>query len=267
MKLEYLDNYLQAYVIATKQAQQTHYIDAFAGCGQCVLRENGYPVEGSPWRALNAMPPFTHYHFVEKEATLAAHLRKAILGKSIENADVYTGDCNQVLPNEILPKIPQHVPSFAFLDPQGLQLRWATVQALASHRKGRKMELLILYPYDMAVARLFPLAAKNQATHVTLTRFYGDESWSEQLEQSVGMGESTEQRRDRFVQLYVNNLRSLGYKYINPSEPLYFHHRPLYHVIFASDHEVGTKIMRDVWAKTRFVPGELFYQRVKRPRS
>ena len=267
LKLEYLDYYLQAYVIATKQAQQTHYIDAFAGCGECVLRENGYPVQGSPWRALNTIPPFTHYHFVEKEPPLASHLRKCIWEKGVINADVYTGDCNVVLPTEVLPKVPKNVPSFAFIDPRGLQLHWATVEALASHRRGRKMELLILYPYDMAVVRQLSLAVRNQAYYDRLSRFYGDESWLEQFQQSVSMRETTEQRRERFIQLYVHNLRSLGYKYVIPFAPLRSQNRPLYHMIFAGNHPAGSNIIGSVWAKPRFVPGQLGYEPVRRQKT
>ena len=69
--------------------------------------------------------------------------------------------------------------------------------------------------------------------------------------------ETTNQRRERFVQLYVRNLQSLGYKFVEVYGPLYSKRGPLYHVIFASDHPVGAKIMHDVWAKTRFVPWNL----------
>jgi len=267
LKLEYLDNYLQGYVIAAKKARETHYIDCFAGCGECVIIESGHYVQGSPWRALNAVPQFSKYHFVEKKPALAAHLRKSIIDKGFNNAHVYVGDCNQVIASDILPEVPRNVPCFAFLDPYGLQLHWTTICALASHRQGWKIELLILYPYDMAVSRLFSLAKSNPAISVKLTSFYGDESWKTQLEESVQGQENMEQRRERFVKLYVRNLQSLGYKFVRPYGPLYWHRRPLYHVIFASDSDVGAKIMHDVWSKTRFVPGELGYAPVRRPRT
>jgi len=86
-----------------------------------------------------------------------------------------------------------------------------------------------------------------------------------QLIKSLEAKETSEQRRERFVQLYTNNLRALGYRYVEPYGPLYLGHKPLYHVIFASDHPIGAKIMRSVWGKTRFIPGELGYESVKRP--
>lgn len=266
LKLEYLDHYLQAYVIATKRAGEIYYVDPFCGCGECIMPESGLRVDGSPWRALNTIPPFTRYYFVEKEPTLASHLREAIWRKGLTNAKVYCGDCNQVIPEEVLPNIPRDVPSFAFLDPFGLQLDWDTVQMLASHRVGRKMELLVLY-HHMVIARLLRLAMVEGSYAARLTRFYGDESWREHFSQSMKAGEIAEQRRQRFLVLYTSKLRSLGYKYVEPYGPLGSGRKPLYHVVFASDHAVGARIMHDVWSKTRFVPGELGYKPVKRPRA
>ena len=266
LKLEYLDYYLQAYVIATKQSREKHYIDAFSGCGECTLSDTGHPLEGSPWRALNALPPFTYYHFVEIDERLASHLERRIAERGIQNARVYRGDCNEVIPEKILPKIPKDVPSFSFLDPRGLQLNWTTIERLASHRERMKMELLILYPYDMAIARLFKLAMKNESHHATLTRFYGSEKWLAEFKESLRLKETIDQQRERFVKFYTNNLSKLGYRNVQPYGPLYSAgQRPVYHVIFASDHDVGIKIMQDVWSRTRFVPGEMGYTPVKRP--
>jgi len=263
IKLEYLDNYLQAYVTATKRAGGTYYIDAFAGCGECTLRKTGRVVEGSAWRALKAVPPFTCYYFIEKDEGSAAYLREAILAKGIENAHVYTGDCNTVIPNTVLHGIPTDRPSFAFLDPSGLQLHWQTVAALAAHRKGLKMELLILYPYDMVIARWL----RTPNVFPALTRFYGDEGWMIEAQRSFELKETPDQRRARFVELYRSKLLGLQYEHVEVFGLFYSGQRPLYHVVFASDSEVGLRIMRDVWRKPRFIPGELGYRPMRRPLS
>ena len=265
LKLEHLDHYLQAYVKAASRARERHYIDAFAGCGECVLIDNGFPVMGSPWRALYAIPSFTQYHFVEKKAGLAAHLRKTLSDRGFENAHAYLGDCNLVLPAEVLPRVPHDVPSFAFLDPTGLQLHWKTIEKLAGHRTGLRMELLILYPYDMAINRLFGLALASDVLNNTLTRFFGSDSWERQYRESVRAGEDPHRRRERFLALYTSVIKGLGYRYVEAYGPLYSGHRPLYNVIFAGDHPIGAKIMNDVWGKLRFVPGEIGYVPVKRP--
>jgi len=121
----------------------------------------------------------------------------------------------------------------------------------------------MLFPFDMAInARLFNPVAKD-----ALDRFFGSDEWSKQLEESAALGENVEHRRHRFTQLYTRNLASLGYRYVEVYGPLRSGHRPLYSVIFASDHPVGAKIMQAVWSKERSIPGQLDYVPVRRPRT
>lgn len=263
LKLEYLGHYLQAYVTATKRAGARYYIDAFAGCGDCVVRETGFPADGSPWRALRTIPPFTTYFFVERNRYLANHLAQRLKDEGVGNASVYVGDCNEVIPRQVMKDLPRTAPSFCFLDPTGLQLHWETVRSLAGHRTGdRKMELLILYPYDMAInPRLF-----NEAVYPALKRFFGGDYWLDEFRRSQKLGESGSKRRERFVNLYQRLLRGLGYRYVEAFGPLRDGRRFLYHVVFASDHHVGAKIMHDVWSRPRAIPGQLDYSPVRRPR-
>jgi three-Cys-motif partner protein len=266
IKLEHLDAYLQAYVTATKRWGERYYIDGFAGCGDCQLDSVQSLVDGSAWRALRAIPPFSACFFVEQDTSSARHLRQRIEREQIGNAHVFVGDCNELIPAEVLPRISRQAPSFAFLDPTGLQLHWETVVALASHRSlsQYKMELLILYPYDMAINRnLF-----KTGSYAALDRFYGGrDTWRDQLEASQQGRESEDGRRTRFVELYKRDLRRLGYKFVDSFGPLYDGKNPKYHVIFAGDNETGSRIMHDVWAKTRFVPGELGYHPLSRPHA
>lgn len=262
IKLEHLDHYLQAYVTASKRALERSYIDAFAACGDCVLESTGMAVEGSAVRALRAVPSFTESHLVEIDRASAQHLRSKVSGH--RNVSVYTGDCNVLIPTRVLPRVSRRSASLAFLDPTGLQMHWDTIVALARHRAGpRRMELLILYPYDMAIDRWL----SNVRIHPALTRFFGSDSgWELQLAESRRLRESRDQRRDRFVRFYCARLRQLGYQYVDEYGPLHDeHNRPLYNVVFASDHPVGAKIMKSEWSATRFVPGELGYSPVRRP--
>lgn len=254
IKLEHLEAYLKAYAKATQRAGNRYYIDAFAGSGDCILSETGVRIEGSARRALKVNPPFSTCFFVEKDPVLASHLENVLTGH--RNASVFQGDCNEVIPREVLPKVPRRAPSLAFLDQTGAQLHWATVRALAAHRLGaNKMELLILYAYDMFIARWLRLPAMRE----TLDAMFGGNQWKRALDESLAIGEDARQRRERFVNLYCDGLRSLDYKYVDALGPLFSGRRPLYHVIFASDHPVGVKIMRDVWSRPRPIPGELWY--------
>lgn len=254
--MEHLEAYLKGYARAATTARERYYIDAFAGCGDCVLRVLGIHIEGSARRALKVQPPFTGCFFIEQNPALASHLRSQMASE--RNVHVFEGDCNEVIPAEVLPRIPRRAASLAFLDPTGAQLQWRTIQTLAGHRLGRfKMELLILYPYDMFIARWLKLDTMAPA----LTLMFGGDHWKRALQESTANREDTVARRERFVQLYCDGLRSLGYQYVDTLGPLYRSgHHPLYHVIFAGDHPVGQRIMRDVWSRARPVPGELGYK-------
>lgn len=261
-KLEYLDNYLQAYRTATKRAGESYYLDLFAGCGDCVLKKSGISVSGSSWRALSTVPAFTGYFFVEKNPSRAHHLQQSISAAGLSTARVFAGDCNGPALDQVLATVPRQALSFAFLDPSGVQLRWGTVERLAAHRIGPfKMELLILYAYDMYINRFIGTPQANRA----LTALYGDESWRLADSESQDLGEERQVRRRRFIDLYKEKLRDLGYKYVDDFGPMGHGDRDFYQVIFAGDNAVGDRIMRQVWAKPRVIPGQFGYQPVRRP--
>lgn len=261
-KLEYLDAYLQAYVQATKSLGQRYYIDAFAGCGDCILEDTGRTIAGSPWRALAAVPKFTKFFFVEKHRESTEYLQSRVGQRA--DVTVLCGDCNVVIPSRVLPNTPRAAPSFAFLDPTGLQLKWDTIEALAAHRLGPyKMELLILFPYDMAIA----MNLHNRGAQRALTMFYGHDRWLGEYDKSLALHESPVQRRERFTELYILGLKGLGYRYVEKYGPLKDGNRGKYHVVFASDNATGAKIMHEVWSKPRAAPGDMFYTPLRRPKK
>lgn len=230
-----------------------------AGCGECVISGTGFQALGSAWRALNAKPPFTGIHLVELDKASAAHLEDSM--RPYPQVSVYQGDCNVVIPDEILPKVSRIAPTLAFLDPTGVQPTWKLVQQLARHRtgkRGEKMELLILFAFDMFINRWLT----EESIWDRLDGFYGNRTWQEHLVESQRLNEGIDARRSRFMTLYVDQLkRDLGYKHVEPHGPLRKRHRVLYHMIFATDHDAGLKIMNDVWKVDRPIPGTLFYQR------
>lgn len=266
IKLHHLDHYLQAYSTAAKTSIKRAYLDAFAGCGKCMLKDTGTVIDGSALRALKTVPAFTEYHFIEIDRGLARHLRENV-GQGA-NINVYEGDCNQVIVDEVLRpgKMSQRAASFAFLDPPGLNLKWSTIEALSKYRydpiNRRKMELLILYPFDMVIdAKLFNLSVAD-----TMDAFLGGSEWRNALAESQRLGEKRPQRRERFVQFYCDKLKGLGYEYVYPHGPIYDKSRPLYYFVFATDHPAGDTIMRNVWAskKPPILEDEMGYQPVQR---
>jgi three-Cys-motif partner protein len=255
-KLEHLSAYLKAFAIATKSARERYYIDTMAGCGECRLKTTGAPTLGSAWRALNVSPPFTGIHLVELDDSSAEYLRNRI--RDHPSVRVYKGDCNVVVPEQILPNLSTIAPTLAFVDPTGVQVNWSLLIALAEHRRGtrgREVELLILFPFDMVINRWL----SQPTLWSRLDEFYGTPSWRDALSLEEGL-DSTDSKRTRFLDFYVARLKDgLGYRYVKPFGPLTYGRRKLYHMIFATDDPAGDRIMSDVWKKDRPLPGQLFY--------
>lgn len=254
LKLGLLQEYLVAFVTATKyKAPERYYIDAFAGPGTNRLRETQEYFDGSPRVALQVEPPFTKCFFVEKSRKRAkelACLREEFPGRA-NTILILVGDCNELI-REILEEIPPGAPCFAFLDPQGTELAWSTVGILANHKRSfskYKIELFILFPFDFLV-RLLPrnprrLSEKHrQLWNVIL----GTPEWEESY-RKVREGDSIEGLRDSFLRIYRSQLDRIGYEFIKPILITDEKGKPMYFMIFASDHPAGDKIMTSIYEK------------------
>lgn len=161
LKLEILTKYLAEFTTASKRVDSRVFLDAFAGQGRGRSRTTGDVFEGSARIALNASDPgFTHLRYFERDPANARQLRQALAseypGRDIE---VFEGDCNDRIP-EALAELTavSWAPTFAFLDPDGIQLRWTTLRALAAHkqRSPYKTELWLLFSTMGLVRRLRP---------------------------------------------------------------------------------------------------------------
>jgi len=250
-KLEVLRCYLgqnDGFLKATNRAGQRHYIDLFAGPGRNRVRQTDRDVDGSPLIAVRAGPPaFTTLHWVDSSphnmASLALHHRRDYPGRDVR---LYLGDGNERV-DDILRVLPRRYPVLVFLDPYGAELHWQTVVKLARHRPsiGRKVELLILFAYDQALARLMPRDPGKMVNAAILDRMMpSPEGWRRVYERRPSA--SAFAIRQAMLDEYVAGLRDLGYAHVPP--PLLIRRpsrHPLYFLVFASDHEAGQRIM--VW--------------------
>ena len=156
-KLRVLADYLDAFVRASSGPSERVYLDAFAGEGSGLDRLTGEEFKGSARVALEVGGPgFTRFRFFEKgrrAGELEARLRADYPGRDIV---VSQGDCNETIPR-VLSELAalRWAPTFAFLDPDGMELAWPTLRALADHKKGYragadkpeyKVELWMLFP-------------------------------------------------------------------------------------------------------------------------
>ncbi|MCJ7666805.1 MAG: three-Cys-motif partner protein TcmP [Anaerolineae bacterium] len=257
---EYLggEEYKGGFAYATKAARATFYIDAFAGPGKCRVRGTDNIVDGSPLIALRVKPAFTEYFFLEHDE-MAIKALKQWISKEVPDmwsrVNIVPGDCNDTV-EQVLTRIPEWAPCLAFLDPEGPELHWETVAKIATSRKSsryRKIELLILFPYDMAIVRLMPRDPSKLIHATIIDRVMPDpKAWRRIYATRVSGEMDAKQVRRAIAESYRDGLLKLGYKHI-PAPRLVEDLKggPLYFLFFASDHVAGRRIIDYVFNKVR----------------
>jgi len=142
--------------------------------------------------------------------------------------------------------IPDVWPSLnlALLDPEGLELKWNTVEALASVKR---MDLIIHYP-EMGITR----DAKNQMLQeppTSLDELFGGLEWRKIYQQY--QARETQFLHRELINLYKQKLSDLGYEKVEGDEPLMRNTKQgkLYRLIFASKHSFGQKLWHQIIKK------------------
>jgi three-Cys-motif partner protein len=199
---------------------------------------------------LTATYPFTGYFFTDlsDENTKALQQRCAASPHS-QRVDIRTGDCNDLV-NDIVAHIRQddrRSLNLAFLDPEGIELRWETVVRLATVRR---MDLIINYP-EGGLNRYMPQAFEI-AGQTSVDEFFGDRAWRKIYQNWQKRGVTLGLHR-RLMDCYKERLQELGYTEFRQvdqvgDEPLIRNVRrraPLYRLLFASKHPLG----HDFWHK------------------
>lgn len=251
LKLEILRRYLDEFTTTTKnKARARVFLDAFAGQGVGRSRETGDVFEGSVRIALQTEgPPFTHLRFVEVDSTKARRLRED-LSAEFPGRDilVYEGDCNQMVRLALADLADlAWAPTFAFLDPDGIQLKWSTVEALADHKRGHKfkVELWLLFSTMGLVRRLALDEEKlRPGDEQAASDAFGDDSWRPIYDARRDDRIDGKRARYEYINLYRWKLeRELNYSHTFALEIRNDRGVPIYAMVFATDHEAGKRIM------------------------
>jgi three-Cys-motif partner protein len=228
-KLKILAQYLPGYLGATTRALERIYVDAFAGPGLNRLRGSSRIIDGSPLVALGARAQnrtkFDRLFFIERDAATAAELRDVLKTRDkAQRARVIAGDVNEELP-KLVAKLSQRSPIFVFLDPDGIEPRWSTIEAIAPWRT----ELLINFPLGMSINRN-PDSRKVDA-------YFGTNGWREPWDSS--------RRTSALLQFYKERLGDLGYLHTTEDNRLVktSGNRRLYYLVFVSKVPVAKGIM------------------------
>lgn len=250
-KLDILRDYLDAFTTTTKyKARRRLYLDLFAGGPDNFDRDTGERLEGSAEIALSTTdPPFTAIRLFELNH--AEQLEPFLRAKFPESdLRVYAGDCNETIHGALddLARLGlDRVPAFAFIDPNGPHYSWSTLEALARFKPASmtKVELWMLLPVDMFVRFLRTDGGEVDAAHErSVTDMYGTEDWRYIYRARLLDKLAPAQARSEYVNLMRWRLQHvLGYRWTHALEVHNEQDRPIYHLLFATDHEAGNKIM------------------------
>ncbi len=262
MKLQVLADYLQGFTRAVRgRSAEAIYLDLFAGSYVNQRRHESGTFAGSTQIALGTEPAFTRLALFEL-AVPADRLRNDIGEARPDDRRwrVFEGDCNETLPEALgwLEQV-RWAPTFAFLDPRGLQVAWSTVQKLAEWRQDQKtkVEQWILMP-EPALARVLGQRGVNgRCSADRLDGLFGSRDWLPIHQGRRNGSLSAEDMRAEFVNLYRWRLEEvLGYKTTHALQIVNTASHPLYTLVFATDSSPGNAIMGHLYdsAATTTIP-------------
>jgi three-Cys-motif partner protein len=249
IKLDALSRYLSAFTTACSGARRTMYLDLFAGSVGNRSRETGEPISGSAARALDTSPRFSKLLLSEwhpgKAATLSEYVAAHHRDRDVE---VLPGDCNVVIPQGLASLALEDpgwrlTPAFAFVDQLSADIRWETLKYLSEYRTGKWKTELWMYFGDSFIVR--GLSTPGYAERVDA--MYGNTMWRE-IDRGFRDDLLTPaQRKAELANLMRWQLQhDLGYATTIALDVARPDGHGLYSMVFATDHDVGEKIMGHV---------------------
>ncbi len=262
IKLEIIEKYGPAYTQAFSSKGRNlrkFYIDGFSGAGLHVSKATKKKIEGSPARALKVAPPFDGCFFIDLNKDKTEYLRKQCRGRT--NVAIFTGDCNQRLIDDVLPKIKYELftRALCLLDPYGMHLNWDVIQMAG---RSRAVDMFLNFPI-MDINRNALTRNPDKATPDSIermNRFWGDDSWRkvayvESAQQSL-FGDPPDlikQDNETIAAAFRERLREVaGFTYV--PEPLAMknsNNAVLYYLFFAAASKTADKIIRDIFNRYR----------------
>jgi len=250
-KLDYLYRYINVFETSMRNKWRVrYYIDLLSGPGKNRVRESGQVLLGSPLIALTTQHPFTHYIFVDNSPENTAALRqRCSVSPYADRVTILTGDCNTLV-DQIVARI-QPIQwgslNLAFLDPEGMELQWSTVEKLA---RLPRIDLIINYPQgglNRCIKRVFETNPPTEVDH-----FFGGVQWRG-IYAKYQRGQLPEGLHFHLLDLYKSNLEKLGYQVRRDVDtgdsPLIRNAQrqaPLYRLLFASKHPLGNEFWEKI---------------------
>src|SRR4030042_4277755 len=234
-KYFYLGRYFEIFTASmrNKWRGELYYIDLFADCGKCRVRETGEEIDGSALISLAIKYPFKKYFLVELAHDAAYTLKKRVEKTSYKDrVRIIQGNCNEKI-GEIIAEIPEKSLSLTIVDPTGLHIKFGTIQKLT---KDRRIDLVITYPEGMDIKR--NLSRYIKKSHSILDDYIGDRDWRRLFPRDVKhINQLTSAHIEKnLIDHYKKNLSKLSYKEIKSGDEILIKSSqkrlPLYYLLF-----------------------------------
>ena len=263
VKLEIIEKYGPAYTAAFSGMKGRHlrkyYIDGFSGAGVHISKSTKAEIEGSPARALKVTPPFDGFYFIDLNADKTDYLRRQCEGRS--NIQIFTGDCNEHLASDVLPKTQYelYTRALCLLDPYGLHLSWEVIRRAG---QSRAVDMFLNFPImDINRNALLRNPDKARPDDIErMNRFWGDQSWRQIAYVESGQqnlfGEPPDlikQDNETIVAAFRERLRKVaGFKHVPaPLAMKNAKNAVVYYLFFAAANDTADKIIKDIFSKYR----------------
>lgn len=254
IKLDIIRDYASEYskILANQRGLRHIYVDGFAGPGIHLSKKTSQFIPGSPLNALNIRPPFREYHFIDADEDRTTQLLELAGGR--KEVYAYAGDCNEILPRKIFPRLGYE--SFAralcLLDPYNIDLEWQVVQQAGQLGTVEIFLNFMIMDANMNVLRRDPESAEPRQVE-RLDRFWGDRSWRDAAysTQRNLFGYEEKTPNEELAQAYRERLRTVaGFKHV--PDPIPMRTRggsTIYYLYFASPNATGNRIVSHIFDK------------------
>lgn len=250
-KLYYVERYARAFMIAMGPKRRPGvwadlaYIDPLCGPGRCIIRDSDEETDGSPLLALGVAPRFDVLHFSDVSRRNVEALRKRIPADRVSSVRLRTGDCNTVV-QEVVRDLSAKSLAVAFLDPEGLEVHFATLVALAK----RRVDVLYLFPSGIGIKRNLGQFVRTAGERMDL--FWGGPDWRQLPRARVAAGKVPSAAEIGVAATWVGAFRQKALDQLGlrseQTAPMVTNDKnvPMYHLLFFSKAEAGLRIWRNI---------------------
>ncbi len=190
LKLDVVSAYLGAFTTALKNKfAELIYIDVFSGSGAREVLHHATPADliedareewieerrGSARIALETTPRFTKLVFIEQKQAFCRALRELAVGYPGRDVEVIRGNADQMVLTAISRSSWAGARAVMFIDPYGMQLSWATLEAI------RRTEAIDVW-YLVTLQGLYRQATTDRRNitpkkRAALNRMLGTDAW------------------------------------------------------------------------------------------